>query len=133
MAAGYRPLTVCIDRLNPPYAVETQGTLQGVTVDLVRKAFASQRLEVEFHPADGPLAQAVSLASGRADVAADLTITARRRHWYRFSRPYMFEELQVFTLRDGPLWAGWSRFNRVLGVKADSYAQEYLRRYRHLR
>jgi ABC-type amino acid transport substrate-binding protein len=132
MSSGwpYR-VVVCVDRLNPPYVSEELGELRGVTIDLVRRVFDTQQIEVDFYPVDGPMAQAVYLAAGRADAAADMTVTERRLSWFRFSRPYVVEELQVFMLRHGPLWAGLSRTTGPLGVKADSYAQEYLLRHYH--
>jgi ABC-type amino acid transport substrate-binding protein len=122
-------VVVTVDRLNPPYVRETWGELSGVTVELLRAAFASQGTDVDFDPVDGPMAQALHLSAGRADVAADFTITERRSRWFRFSHRYFLEELQVFTLRSGPLWPGWGHFHGLLGVKTDSYAHEYLIRH----
>lgn len=122
---------VTVDRLNPPYVEEVGGELRGVTVDLVVRAFATQGVEVGFDPVDGPMAQAIHLSAGRADLAADLTVTERRLRWFRFSHHYNVEELQVYTLRRGPIWPGWAHFHGILGVKADSYAQEYVIRHHH--
>lgn len=125
-------MTITVDRLNPPYVTEVWGELRGATVDLVREAFASQGVAVVFDSVDGPVAQAIHLSVGRADAAADFTITERRLNWFRFSQRYHLEELQVFTLKHGPIWTGWREFHGALGVKADSYAHEYLIRHHHL-
>jgi ABC-type amino acid transport substrate-binding protein len=122
-------VTVTTDRHNPPYSDDAGGELRGTTIDLVQRAFATQSAEVVFDPVDGPMAQAVHLAAGRAD-AADFSITERRRQWYHFSYHYGSEALQVFTLRDGSLWPGLDHFHGVLGAKTDSYAQEFLIRER---
>jgi ABC-type amino acid transport substrate-binding protein len=122
-------VTITVDRANPPYVVEEWGELRGATVELVRDAFATQGVEVVFDPVDGVIAQAIHLSAGRADAAADFTVTERRLRWFRFSDRYHVEELQVFTLRRGPIWPGWHHFHGTLGVKADSYAHEYLVRH----
>lgn len=123
---------ITVDRTNPPYVEEVWGDLRGATVDLLRAAFGTQGIEVVFDAVDGPFAQAMHLGAGRADAAADYTITERRLNWFRFSRHYHFEELQLYTLRHGPLWPGWRHFHGTLGVKTDSYAHEYLIRHHHL-
>ena len=122
-------VTVTVDRANPPYVLEEWGELRGATIDLVRDAFAARGVEVTFDPVDGVMAQAIHLSAGRADAAADLTITERRLRWFRFSDRYHIEDLQVFTLTHGPLWPGWHHFHGTLGVKTDSYAHEYLIRH----
>jgi ABC-type amino acid transport substrate-binding protein len=81
---------------------------------------------------DGVVAQAIHLSAGRADAAADFTITDRRLRWFRFSDHYHLEELQLYTLKHGPIWPGWGHFHGRLSVKADSYAHEYLVRHHHL-
>ena len=124
-------VTITVDRLNPPYVMEEWGELHGATVDLLRRAFATQGIEVDFDPVDGPMAQAIHLSAGRADAAADFTITGRRLRWFRFSHHYHVEELQVDGLRRGPSWPGWTHFHGTLGVKSDSYAHEYLIRHHH--
>ena len=124
-------MTIAVDRRNPPYVEEEWGEFRGATVDLLRRAFATQEIEVTFDPADGPLAQAIHLSAGRADAAADFTITERRLRWFRFSHHYHMEELQLYTLRHGPIWPGWAHFHGTLGVKADSYAHEFLIRHHH--
>jgi ABC-type amino acid transport substrate-binding protein len=124
-------VTIAVDRLNPPYVEEEWGELRGATVDLVRRAFATQGIDVGFDPVDGPMAQAIRLSAGRADAAADFTITERRLRWFRFSQHYHMEELQLFTLRHGPIWPGWTHFHGTLGVKTDSYAHEFLIRHHH--
>jgi ABC-type amino acid transport substrate-binding protein len=100
-------------------------------VDLLRRAYATQGIEVDFDPVDGPMAQAIHLSAGRADAAADFTITDRRMRWFQFSHHYHLEELQLFTLRHGPIWPGWAHFHGTLGVKTDSYAHDYLIRHHH--
>jgi ABC-type amino acid transport substrate-binding protein len=115
--------------LNPPYVTEEWGELRGATIDLVRDAFRSQGVEVDFDPVDGVVAQEIHLTAGRADAAADFTITDRRLRWYRFSDRYHIEELQLLTMKHGPIWPGWQHFSGTLGVKADSYAHEYLIRH----
>jgi ABC-type amino acid transport substrate-binding protein len=125
-------VTVTIDRLNPPYVAEEWGELRGATVDLVRDAFRTQGVDVTFDPVDGVMAQEIRLTAGRADAAADFTITDRRLRWFRFSDRYHVEELQIFTLKHGPIWPGWHHFHGTLGVKTDSYAHEYLIRHHHL-
>ena len=124
-------VTITVDRLNPPYVVEEWGELRGATIDLVRNAFAARGVVVLFDPVDGPMAQAIHLSAGRADAAADFTVTERRLRWFRFSHRYHLEELQVFTLKHGPIWPGWRQFHGTLGVKTDSYAHEYLIRHHH--
>jgi len=128
MSAAVR---ITVDRQNPPYVEEVWGELRGATVDLIRAAFASQGGEVAFDAVDGPFAQAMHLGAGRADAAADFTITERRLNWFRFSRHYHFEELQLYTLRHGALWPGWHHFHGTVGVKTDSYAHEYLIRHHY--
>ena len=125
-------VTITVDRLNPPYVAEEWGELRGATIDLLQRAFATQQVEVAFDPVDGPMAQAIHLSAGRADAAADFTITERRLRWFRFSHHYHIEELQLYTLRHGPIWPGWHHFHGTLGVKTDSYAHEYLIRHHHL-
>lgn len=120
---------ITIDRGNPPFSEELNGDLQGVSVDLIRRAFASQNVEVAFDLVDGPMAQAIHLSAGRADAAADITITERRLRWFRFSRRYYVEELQVYTSRHGQVWSGWAHFHGTIGVKTDSYAYDYLVRH----
>jgi len=122
-------ITVCVDRSNPPYVEELNGELHGLSCELVRRAFSHEGVEVQLLAANGPLEQAIFLATGRAEVAADLTITERRLRWFRFSHPYLVEELQVLMRRHGRLWSGLERFEGIVGVKADSYAQEYLIRH----
>ena len=124
-------VTVTVDRLNPPYVAEEWGELRGATIDLLRRAFATQGIDVTFDPVDGPMAQAIHLSAGRADAAAHFTITARRLRWFRFSRHYHVEELQLYTLRSGPSSPGWNHFHGTLSVKTDSYAHEYLIRHHH--
>lgn len=124
-------VTITVDRLNPPYVVEEWGELRGATVDLLRDAFRSQGVEVLFDPVDGVMAQEIHLTAGRADAAADFTITDRRMRWFKFSDRYHIEELQLFTLKHGPIWPGWQHFHGTLGVKTDSYAHEYLIRHHH--
>jgi ABC-type amino acid transport substrate-binding protein len=106
-----------------------RGELRGATVDLLRDAFATQGVDVTFDPVDGVIAQAIHLSAGRADAAADLTVTERRLRWFRFSHRYHVEDLQIFTRKHGPIWPGWAHFHGTLGVKADSYAQEWLIRH----
>ncbi len=120
---------ITIDRGNPPFSQELYGELQGVSVDLIRRAFASQHVEVEFDPVDGPMAQAIHLSAGRADAAADMTVTERRQRWFRFSHRYYVEELQVYTSRHGQVWTGWAHFHGKIAVKTDSYAYDYLVRH----
>ena len=122
-------VTITVDRANPPYVVEEWGELRGATIDLVRDAFAASGVAVVFDPVDGVMAQAIHLSAGRADAAADFTITERRLHWFRFSDRYHIEDLQVFTLTHGPIWPGCQHFHGTLGVKTDSYAHEYLIRH----
>ena len=125
---------ITVDRLNPPDVRQTGGELTGVTTDLLREAFAASGVTVAFDPVDGPLAQSLHVSAGRADAAGDFTITERRSRWFRFSHRYHLEELQVFTLRHGPIWPGWGHFHGLLAVKTDSYAHEYLiRHHRHIR
>jgi ABC-type amino acid transport substrate-binding protein len=124
-----RTVTITVDRRNPPYVEETGGELHGATVDLVRAAFATQGVEVTFDAVDGVIAQAIHLSAGRADAAADVSVTERRLRWFRFSQRYHVEELQIFTRKHGPIWTGWAHFHGTLGVKADSYAQEWLIRH----
>jgi ABC-type amino acid transport substrate-binding protein len=126
-----RRVIVTVDRRNPPYVEEEDGALRGATVDLLRRAFGTQGIEAEFDPVDGPMAQAIHLSVSRADAAADFTVTERRLRWFRFSHHYNIEELQLYTLRRGPIWPGWTHFHGVLGVKTDSYAHEYLIRHHH--
>jgi len=125
-------VTITVDRLNPPYVVEEWGELRGATVDLIRDAFATQGVVVTFDPVDGVIAQEIHLTAGRADAAADFTVTERRLRWFRFSDRYHVEELQIYTLKHGPIWPGWQHFHGTLGVKTDSYAHEYLIRHHHL-
>lgn len=125
-------MTITVDRLNPPYVVEEWGELRGATVELVRAAFRSQGVDVTFDPVEGVIAQEIHLSAGRADAAADFTITERRLRWFRFSHRYHVEELQILTSKYGPLWPGWHHFHGTLGVKSDSYAHEYLIRHHHL-
>jgi ABC-type amino acid transport substrate-binding protein len=122
-------VTITVDRANPPYVVEQWGELSGATIDLVRDAFAARGVEVTFDPVDGVMAQAIHLSAGRADAAADFTVTERRLRWFRFSDRYHIEDLQVLTLKHGPIWPGWHHFHGTIGVKADSYAHEYLVRH----
>jgi ABC-type amino acid transport substrate-binding protein len=124
-----RAVTITVDRQNPPYVEEAWGELRGATVDLLLEAFGTQSVEVAFDPVDGVIAQAIHLSAGRADAAADFTITERRLRWFRFSDRYHVEELQLFTRKHGPIWPGWAHFRGTLGVKADSYAQEWLIRH----
>ena len=125
-------ITISVDRHNPPYVEEQWGELRGASVELVRDAFASQGVSVRFDPVDGVMAQAIHLAAGHADAAADITITQRRLRWFCFSDRYHVEDLQLYTRRHGPLWPGWQHFHGRLGVKADSYAHEFLVRHHHL-
>jgi ABC-type amino acid transport substrate-binding protein len=124
-------VVIAVDRRNPPYVVDEWGELSGATVDLLRGAFEPQGIEVVFDPVDGPMAQAMHVGAGRADAAADFTITERRLRWFRFSHHYQVEELQLYTLHHGPLWPGWTHFHGTLGVKTDSYAYDYLVRHHH--
>jgi ABC-type amino acid transport substrate-binding protein len=124
-----REVTIAIDRSNPPYSFEKDGELRGSTIALVTQAFAGEAIQPQFTAVDGPLAQTVAVAAGRAEMAADVSVTPRRAQWYRFSNHYGTEELQVFTMRDGPLWPGVRYFHGILGLKSDSYAQEYLIRH----
>ena len=124
-------VTITVDRENPPYVVEEWGELRGATVDLLREAFGSQGIEVLFDPVDGVIAQAIHLSVGRADAAADFTITERRARWFRFSHRYHLEELQLYARKHGPIWPGWRHLHGMVGVKTDSYAQEYLIRHHH--
>lgn len=124
-------ITVAVDRRNPPYVFEERGELRGTTIELLERISTQAELDLTFDPVDGPMAQAIHVAAGRADVAADFTVTQRRLRWFRFSRRYAVEELQVFTRRTGTIWPGWAHFHGTLGVKADSYAQEYLIRHQH--
>jgi ABC-type amino acid transport substrate-binding protein len=125
-------VTITVDRLNPPYVSEESGELRGATVELVRDAFHSQGVDVIFDPVEGVMAQEIHLSAGRADAAADFTITDRRLRWFRFSNRYHVEELQILTSKRGPLWPGWQHFHGILSVKTDSYAHEYLIRHHHL-
>lgn len=77
------------------------------------------------------MAQVIQLTVDRADAAADFTITDRRLRWFKFSERYHVEELQLLSLKHGPIWPGWQHFGGMIGVKADSYAQEYLIRRHH--
>jgi ABC-type amino acid transport substrate-binding protein len=129
---GITAVTVTVDRHNPPYVAEEWGELRGATIDLVQDAFRTQGVEVSFDPVDGVMAQEIHLTAGRADLAADITITERRRRWFRFSHHYHVEELQILTNRHGPIWPGWHHFHGRLAVKTDSYAHEYLIRHHHL-
>jgi ABC-type amino acid transport substrate-binding protein len=124
-------VTIAVDRLNPPYVTEEWGELRGATIDLVRDAFQTQGVDVLFDPVDGVMAQEIQLSVGRAEAAADFTITERRMRWYMFSERYHVEELQLLTMKHGPIWPGWQHFNGTVGVKSDSYAQEYLIRHHH--
>jgi ABC-type amino acid transport substrate-binding protein len=126
---GIDRVTICVDRLHPPYVYEKYGDLRGVTVELVRAAFAARGIEAALYPTDGPMAQVVHLSAGRADLAADITITEQRRRWFVFSDPYIVEELQILMLRRGPVWPGWSHFSGCVGVKVASYAMEHLLRF----
>jgi len=120
-------ITIAVDRENPPYAYVADGDeLRGASVELVRRAFASQRIEVVFVPVAGLVQQTLQLVAGSVDAAADLTITERRSALFRFSDRYLLEELQIFGLKHGPPWPGWRTFHGTLGVKVDSYAHEYL-------
>lgn len=105
--------------------------MHGATIDLVRDAFNSQGVEVTFDAVDGVMAQEIQLTVGRADAAADFTITDRRLRWFAFSDRYHIEELQALTLKHGLIWPGWQHFGGIVGVKADSYALEYLIRHHH--
>jgi ABC-type amino acid transport substrate-binding protein len=122
-------VTIAVDRSNPPYSFEDGGEVRGSTITLVTQAFAGEAIQPRFAAVDGPMAQTVAVAAGRAEMAADVSVTARRAQWYRFSDHYGSEELQVFTMRDGPLWPGMRHFHGLLGLKSDSYAQEYLIRH----
>jgi ABC-type amino acid transport substrate-binding protein len=124
-------VTITVDRNNPPYVTEEWGDLRGATIDLLRDAFRSQGVDVTFDPVDGVIAQEIHLTVGRADAAADFTITDRRLRWFKFSERYHIEELQLLTLKHGPIWPGWQHFHGTLGVKTDSYAHDYLIRHHH--
>jgi ABC-type amino acid transport substrate-binding protein len=124
-------VVITVDRRNPPYVSEQWGELHGATIDLLRRAFGARGIEVDFDPVDGPMAQAIHLSAGRADAAADFTITERRTRWFSFSHHYHVEDLQVYSLRGGRIWPGWRHFHGTLGVKTDSYAQEFLIRHHH--
>ena len=119
-------VSIAVDRNNPPYALCDEGGLRGASIAVIARAFALRRIDVEFVPVDGLVAQTMRLAAGRVDAAADMTVTARRNAFYRFSDRYLIEELQLFGLKHGPPWPGWRAFRGVLGVKADSYAHEFL-------
>jgi ABC-type amino acid transport substrate-binding protein len=121
-----RRVSVAIDRNNPPYALSDDNGLHGASIDIISDAFAARGIEVEFCPVEGLVAQTIRLAAGRVDAAADMTVTARRNAFYRFSDRYLIEELQLFGLKHGPAWPGWRTFRGTLGVKADSYAHEFL-------
>ncbi len=122
-------LTIAIDRLNPPFTVVEDGLPAGYSVDVICAALAHEGIEAEFLPVDGPMAQTIWLAAGRADAAADITVTERRRAWFAFSAHYHVEELMIFGLRHGPIWPGFRHFTGKLAVKVNSYVHEYLIRH----
>jgi ABC-type amino acid transport substrate-binding protein len=123
-------VTIAIDHLNPPFSLlDEWGDPRGFSVDVVRAAFASVRVEVEFRPVDGPMAQVMWVAAGRVDAAADITVTERRKAWFAFSNHYHVEELMIFGRRDGPIWPGFRHFHGRLAVKVNSYVQEFLIRH----
>lgn len=126
---GPQRLSIAIDRNNPPYAFEDGFGLAGASVTIVTRALAQRGVEADFVPVDGLAAQTIQLAAGRVDAAADITITERRASFFHFSDRYLIEELQLFGLKHGPAWPGWRAFHGTLGVKADSYAHEYLVRH----
>jgi ABC-type amino acid transport substrate-binding protein len=123
---GSSSLRIAVDRGNAPYVVEDGFGLAGASVDVISTALVRRGVEVEFMPVDGLAAQMIALAAGRVDAAADITITERRRDFFSFSNRYLIEELQLFGLKHGPAWTGWRGFTGTVGVKADSYAHEYL-------
>ena len=124
----FAPSTVriAVDRSNAPYVFEDGIAVAGASVAVIAAALAQRGVEAEFVPVDGLAAQMIALAAGRVDAAADITITERRRGFFSFSNRYLIEELQLFGLKHGPAWTGWRGFAGTIGVKADSYAHEYL-------
>lgn len=125
-------LTIAIDRLNPPFSFVRDGEPAGYSVDLIRAALTRAGIEAAFVPADGPMTQMIWLTTGRADAAADITVTERRRAWFAFSDHYHVEELMIFGLRNGPIWSGFRHFTGRLAVKVNSYVHEYLIRHHPL-
>ncbi len=127
-------IRIAVDRFNPPFSrLNSFQDAEGFSIDVIRGAYASQNVVVNFVPVDGPMAQLLWLAAGRVDAAADMTVTERRRAWFGFSQWYHMEELMIFGLRDGPLWPGFRAFHGRLAAKANSYVLEYLiRRHPHI-
>lgn len=122
-------LRLAFDRFNPPFATVHDGEAEGFSVAVIRAAYAYSGIEVEVLGLDGPMAQIMWLAAGRADAAADITVTERRRAWFAFSAYYYVEELMVFGRKHGPIWPGFRHFRGVVAVKTNSYVQEYLIRH----
>ncbi len=120
---------ISFDHLNPPFAYMGEDQARGFSIELIRAAYAHERIDVTFAPADGPVTQLIRLAAGRADGAADITVTQRRRAWFAFSAHYHVEQLMIFGLRHGPVWPGFRHFSGKLAVKANSYVHEYLIRH----
>lgn len=122
---------LAIDQANPPFTFvdEVTGEPRGFTVELTTLCFADADCAVEFVVADGPFTQSIWLTTGRVDCAADMTTSDRRRQWYAFSDRYYVDELAAFGRIDGPLWAGFDRIAGPLAVKANGYAEEWLRRH----
>ncbi|HEY7294564.1 MAG TPA: transporter substrate-binding domain-containing protein [Dehalococcoidia bacterium] len=126
-------LRIAVDRENPPFTSldELTGGAAGFSVELCRACLddTDQNREVEFAVADGPMTQSIWLTVGRVDAVLDMTASVRRSQWFDFSAAYYVDELAAFAPRDGPLWPGLQRVSAPLAVKANSYAEEWLRRH----
>lgn len=123
-------LTIAIDSENPPFTwLDEYGESRGFSIELCRLCLDASPDELSFLAADGPMTQSIWLTTGRVAAILDVTASFRRQRWYDFSSPYFVDELAVFELRGGPLWAGFARLQGRLAIKANSYAEEWLRRH----
>lgn len=87
-AASAAPLRVSLDRNYPPFAFRnSEGALEGYSVDLWRLWEQRTGMKVELHPVDWPSVQPM-LENGEVDVADTIFRTDGRVGRFDFSSPY---------------------------------------------
>ena len=123
-------LRVAVDRSNPPFVEEREGLVEGFSVDVLKACYGLEGVDLELIPEEGLAGQFMRLAYGGADVALDITMTARRKAQYAFSDHYYLDQLGIMSGGGDWLGASLRHFRGRATVKAYSYAEEWVR-YHH--
>lgn len=98
-----RPKVVIDQALAPVSFFDAQGQFRGIAADLLELIQSRTGIDFDVRPQPSVTAMLEQVRTGKADVIAALTPTARREEWLGFTRPYMTASF-VVVVPDGSDW-----------------------------